>query len=87
MYCFSYREEAAVGVSRLGEMFADAHMELHKVRTMGGDLPDAKVLWLTWSTLSDLLAVEIPEFECPTNKSSLLSAISKCFDPLGLLTP
>ena len=77
-----------MGVSRLNEISADAHMDLHKkMRTKADDLPDVKVLGLTWSTLSDFLAVEIPEFGYPTTKSSLLSAVSKCFDPLGLLTP
>ena len=84
---FHTREEAVTGVARMTEIFADARMELHKVRTTGDGSPDSKVLGLTWSTLSDYLAVDVPEFECPNTKSSLLSAVSKAFDPLGLLTP
>ena len=84
---FCSREEAVAGVTSLKHMFAGAHMDLHKERVTGDDVPDASVLGVTWSTRTDQLAVNVPEFDCPTTKSSLLSAVSKSFDPLGVVTP
>ena len=84
---FTTREEAETGMERTTEIFSEAAMELHKVHITGDQGPTTKVLGMAWDTQTDQMAVEIPEFPCPTSKSELLSAVSKPFDPLGLLTP
>ena len=42
---------------------------------------------MLWNTSADQLAVMVPDIQCPTTKSELLSTISKTFDPLGVLAP
>ena len=84
---FESREAAEQGVTRTQDIFSEASMALHKVRVTGDDTPEAPVLGLTWDTKSDQLAVQVPEFSCPSTKRELLSAVAKTFDPLGLLTP
>ena len=48
-----------------------------------------KVLGLSWNTDNDTLSVEIPsiKFSNPVTKRSVVSALAKIFDPLGLLLP
>ena len=84
---FSSREDAVDGMKRAKEIFQEASMKLHKMRTTGDSSPEGKVLGMMWDTITDHLAVEIPNIKCPSTKSELLSAISKPFDPLGLLVP
>ena len=62
-------------------------MNLHKVHISGDVSVPTTILGMVWHTESDQLAVEVPEFCCPTTKRKLLSAIALAFDPLGLLTP
>ena len=82
---FSSHDEAMEGMSKTKEIFQGANMELHKMRVTVDSSPEAKVLGMTWDTATDRLAVVVPDVECPTTKSELLSALSKPFDPLGLL--
>ena len=85
---FSSKEEAAVEMKRVGDVFFKAGMELHKTRITGEvSSEDSKVLGLLWSTESDHLAVSVPEMPCPRTRCELLSAVAKPYDPLGLLTP
>ena len=84
---FSSHEEASKGMIRTKEIFQEASMELHKMRVTGDPSPETKVLGMLWNSGTDRLAVTVPDFQCPTTKSELLSAISKPFDPLGLLVP
>ena len=84
---FSSHGEAIEGMRRTKQIFQVANMELHKTRVTGDPLPEAKVLGMTWDTESDRLSVQIPDAPCPLTKSGLLSAVSKPFDPLGLLVP
>ena len=84
---FSTRQEAQQGMERMAEMFGEANMQLHKSRVTGDSTPDSGVLGMIWSTETDKLAVVVPDLQCPTTKSDLLSAISKTFDPLGVLAP
>ena len=62
-------------------------MDLYKVRVSGDASPDSSLLGMLWSTETDKLAVAIPNLQCPTTKSELLSAVARVFDPLGVLTP
>ena len=84
---FKDKEEAQAGIERVGQIFSDARMELHKVRTSGETSPPSKLLGMLWSTETDYLADVIPDIPCPSTKSELLSAVAKPFDPLGVLTP
>ena len=84
---FHTQEEAAEAMARMTEIFNKANMPLHKTRITGKPAPDQKVLGLYWSTVSDRLAVTIPDMQCPTSKRQLLATISKTFDPLGVLAP
>lgn len=49
----------------------------------------SKVLGLKWQSSEDMLAISIPTVPLNQNctKRTILSAISQCFDPLGLLAP
>ena len=84
---FSTQEEAGRAMSRMTDIFSKANMPLHKSRVTGQPAPDGKVLGVLWSTVSDRLAVTVPELQTPTTKRELLSTISKTFDPLGVLSP
>ena len=84
---FSSHEEAMEGMRTTKKIFQSANMELHKIRITGDSSTEAKVLGMMWDIAADLLAVVVPDVKCPTTKSALLSAISKPFDPLGLLVP
>ena len=80
-------EEAKVGIERVGEIFSEARMEVHKVRITGQASPPSNLLGMLWNTETDQLAVTVPAFPCPSTKAELLSAVAKPFDPLGILTP
>lgn len=84
---FCTREEATAGMQLIGAVFGAAKMDLHKLRTTGDVSADAAVLGLTWRTVSDDLAVTVPEMSCPRTRTELLSTVATPFDPLGLLTP
>ncbi|XP_043242087.1 uncharacterized protein LOC122391851 isoform X2 [Amphibalanus amphitrite] len=84
---FSTTEEATTGMRQITEVFSDAKMELHKARMTGDVSDDAVVLGLMWRTGADDLAVTVPAITRPCSRRDLLSAVSKPFDPLGLLTP
>ncbi|KAF0292593.1 hypothetical protein FJT64_009410 [Amphibalanus amphitrite] len=84
---FKNKKEAQAGIERVGQIFSDARMELHKVRTSGETSPPSKLLGMLWSTETDYLADVIPDIPCPSTNSELLSAVAKPFDPLGVLTP
>ncbi|XP_043202497.1 uncharacterized protein LOC122370716 isoform X2 [Amphibalanus amphitrite] len=84
---FSTRAEAEAGLTKMGDVFSEASMDLHKTRMSGDDTEDEKVLGLLWSTRSDRLAVTVPQVPCPGTRTELLSAVSRPFDPLGVVTP
>ena len=84
---FSSRAEADSGLEKMCDVFKGTSMDLHKSRMSGDDINDGKVLGLLWSTRSDNLAVIVPQVECPTTRSEMLSTVSKLFDPLGMVTP
>ncbi|XP_043208639.1 uncharacterized protein LOC122374128 isoform X1 [Amphibalanus amphitrite] len=84
---FSTRAEAEAGLTKMGDVFSEASMDLHKTRMSGDDTEDEKVLGLLWSTRSDRLAVTVPQVTCPGTRTELLSAVSRPFDPLGVVTP
>lgn len=48
-----------------------------------------KVLGIYWNTLTDSFAVTLPQkiTKGPITKRSVLSIISQCYDPLGLISP
>ncbi|KAF0309521.1 hypothetical protein FJT64_019375 [Amphibalanus amphitrite] len=70
----STRAEAEVGLPKMGDVFSEASMDLHKTRMSGDDTEDEKVLGLLWSTRSDRLAVTVPQVTCPGTRTELLSA-------------
>ena len=84
---FSSTDEAREAVKKTQLIFQEASMSLHKTRVTGVLSDDEPVLGLQWSTVRDELAVVVPELTCPETKSQLLSAISRPFDPLGVLVP
>ncbi|XP_054276868.1 uncharacterized protein LOC128995865 [Macrosteles quadrilineatus] len=49
--------------------------------------PSIKVLGLKWNPISDVFSYEVHVEQLPTTKRSLLSQVSKVYDPLGLITP
>ncbi|KAF0309810.1 hypothetical protein FJT64_019069 [Amphibalanus amphitrite] len=71
---FSTRAEAEAGLTKMGDVFSEASMDLHKTRMSGDDTEDEKVLGLLWSTRSDRLAVTVPQVTCPGTRTELLSA-------------
>ena len=85
---FPSRADAAAGMQRTEKMFADAGMELHKLRISGDDSgEETHVLGLRWCTSADRLAVCVPPLPTITTKRQLLSTLCKPHDPLGLLSP
>ncbi|XP_043209416.1 uncharacterized protein LOC122374634 isoform X2 [Amphibalanus amphitrite] len=84
---FSSKDEACRAMEKTRVIFQEAGMSLHKTRVTGDVCEDAPVLGLMWSTTRDELAVVVPESTCPVTKSQLLSALSRPFDPLGVLVP
>ena len=87
--CLSFpgKKEAKDGMARTKDIFAGGKMDLHKTRMTGDLIPEASVLGLVWDTVTDKLAVTVPQSSCPTTKSGLLSMVAKTFDPLGMLVP
>ena len=87
--CLSFpgKKEAKDGMARTKDIFAGEKMNLHKTRMTGDLIPEASVLGLVWDTVTDKLAVTVPQSSCPTTKSGLLSMVAKTFDPLGMLVP
>ncbi|KAF0302408.1 hypothetical protein FJT64_025501 [Amphibalanus amphitrite] len=71
---FSTRAEAEAGLTKMGDVFSEASMDLHKTRMSGDDTEDEKVLGLLWSTRPDRLAVTVPQVTCPGTRTELLSA-------------
>ena len=84
---FPGKKEAKDGMARTKDIFAGGKMNLHKTRMTGDFIPEASVLGLVWDTVTDKLAVTVPQSSCPTTKSGLLSMVAKTFDPLGMLVP
>ena len=80
---FSSEERANDNMNTLNRVFEQAGMKLHKIRKTG----TLKVLGMLWDTCSDKLAVTVPASRTPTTRRELISAISKIFDPLGVLSP
>ena len=84
---FSSSQEAESALTRMGKIFREANMHLHKTRTSGDSTPDGKILGVLWSTERDELAAVVADLPSPSTKRELLSVISRTFDPLGMLSP
>ena len=84
---FGSEERANKDMGTLNAVFEQAGMKLHKIRRTGEMMEPSNVLGMLWDTQSDKLAVTDPDVNTPTTRRELISAISKVFDPLGVLSP
>jgi hypothetical protein len=94
LYCddltatFSAADEADAGMKDAVTIFGNGGLHLHKLRRSGDDRPPAPLLGLIWDTRADRLGVTPPA--APPNletRRELQSAVSRIWDPLGVLTP